>query len=1144
MNTASYDAARPLDSVWVSASAGSGKTHVLTDRVLRLLLSGTAPSRLLCLTFTKAAASEMANRIHHRLGAWARADDAELRADLAKLGELAADDKRPEDRPEDRRLDTARRLFAEVLDAPGGLKIETIHAFCDSLLARFPLEAGLAPHFTVMDERTAAEHLDLAIDAVLRDACHGAKDGQGAAGDVAAAIARLSILVNQNAFTELMAALLRERGRLRRMTGGVLGPIADAINRALGVEAGDDDGALVERACADDNLDRAGLSRAAGALGAGGAGDRKNGPTIRAWLDTPVRRAAGFDDYVRVFLTKKDHPRRPLLSRAAAKTCPEAEEVLEREASRLAALCERRKALAVSVATIDLLRAGQAVDIAYEGVKRRHARLDYDDLVLQASTLLADGAAAAWILFKLDGGLDHILIDEAQDTNPEQWRIIAALAEEFFAGHGARETERTLFAVGDPKQSIYGFQRADPAQFSRWRTHFSERIRAVGKLWRSVDLVVSFRSTAPVLAAVDAVFGAPEARDGLLFDGDWLDHESNRRGQAGVVEVWPIEEPTELPELGRWQPPLTRTGTARPSARLARRIAARIREGLDRGEMLPSRARPMAPGDIMILVQRRSRFLEEMVRALKQARVAVAGADRMVLTEQIAVMDLMAFGHFLLLPEDDLNLAVVLKSPLVGWSEDQLYALAEPRGDQTLWRALIEASEHDPWCQRTRAFLGHWLGRADFAPPYELYAELLGAAGARRRLVARLGEQANEPIDEFLARALDYEQAGPPSLQGFLHWLSAGRAEVKRDLDHGRGEVRVMTVHGAKGLQAPIVFLPDTCRVPRLGDPLLWLGEDGPVLWPGPRQREDAVCRAARATADRRRDQEYRRLLYVAMTRAEDRLYVCGWRMRHQPPEHCWYELVRRGVTPISVGFDLGGGRTGYRIESPQSAPPDQAVETPSDVEDEAPPPDWLYAPAPVETSPALRLAPSRPSEDEPPVRSPLADFAAGRIGYRRGDLIHRLLETLPELSVAARRAAAERFLARPLHELAEAERREIADETLAILEAPAFAALFGPGSRAEVPLIGVVGAAVISGRIDRLVVGEDAILVIDYKTNREPPASVAEVAPAYLRQMAAYRALLRQIYPAKEIRCALLWTEAPRLMPLDPAHLDAYAPR
>ena len=1126
MNTSPHDAA--IDSVWVSASAGTGKTHVLTDRVLRLLLSGTAPARILCLTFTKAAAAEMANRIHHQLGVWARADDPTLRAELADFGEVA---------PDDERLDAARRLFAAVLDAPGGLKIQTIHAFCDSLLARFPLEAGLAPHFTVMDERTAAEHLDLAIDAVLREARQGADDG------VAAAVARLSTHVNQRAFTDLMAALLRERGRLRRMTGDSLVPVAKAINRALGVEDGGDDGALVAAACADDALDLAGLAGAADALGASTPGDRERGARLRDWLHAPARRAAEFDRYAGVFLTQEGAPRQRLLSRRAAAAWAKTKDILDREASRLVALGERRKALAVSVATLDLLRVGQAVDVAYEGIKRRQARLDYDDLVLQASALLGDGAAAAWILFKLDGGLDHILIDEAQDTNPEQWRIIAALTEEFFAGHGARETERTLFAVGDPKQSIYGFQRADPAQFSHWRRHFGERIGAVGKLWRSVDLVTSFRSTVPVLTAVDAVFGAPEARDGLLFDGGWLDHESNRRGQAGVVELWPIEEPSEPPNLGRWRLPLMRTGAERPSARLARRIAARIREGLERGELLPSRGRPLAPGDIMILVQWRSRFLEEMVRALKQARVAVAGADRMVLTEQIAVMDLMAFGHFLLLPDDDLNLAVVLKSPLVGWDEEQLYALAEPRGERTLWRALIEASAHDPRCRRARAFLGHWLGRADFAPPYELYAELLGAAGARRRLIARLGAEANEPIDEFLARALDYEQAGPPSLQGFLHWLSAGRAEVKRDLDHGRGEVRVMTVHGAKGLQAPIVFLPDTCRVPRQSDPLLWLDEDGPVLWPGRRDREDAVCREARAAADRRRDQEYRRLLYVAMTRAEDRLYVCGWRMRHQPPAHCWYELTRRGLTPIAGTFDAGGGRTGYRIESPQLAPPDRTGEAPSEAEDEAGPPDWLYALAPVEASPALRLAPSRPTEDEPPVRSPLGELATATAGYRRGNLIHRLLETLPELPVAARAAAAERFLARPLHALEPAARREIADETLAILHEPAFASLFGPGSRAEVPLIGVVGEAVISGRIDRLLVSADAVSVIDYKTNREPPASAAEVVPVYLRQMAAYRALLRQIYPAKEVRCALLWTATPRLMALDPARLDAYAP-
>ena len=1126
MISAQRRGADPGASVWVSASAGTGKTHVLTDRVLRLLLAGTPPPRILCLTFTNAAAAEMANRIYERLSAWARADGGALRADLELLGDAE---------PFEEKAALAQRLFAQVLDAPGGLRIETIHAFCDSLLARFPLEAGLPPHFAVTDERTAAELLELAIDEVLGEA----RDAGRA--PLTAALSTISAHVHERAFIDLMTELLAERGRLRQMLDGSLESALGGVQRALGVEADENEAMVVAAACADDGIDTAALARAVQVLAAGSAGDRARSATIAAWLDAPERRAERFADYLRAFFTAEDQRRQRLISRRAAEASPEAEAALAVEAERLGTVVERRKTLTVANATAAVLRVGTALDEAYEGIKRRHARLDYDDLILHASALVRRPSIAPWVLYKLDGGLDHILIDEAQDTNADQWRIIGALADEFFAGHGAREVRRTLFAVGDTKQSIYSFQRADPSQFAGWRSHFQSRVEGAEEIWRPVDLVTSYRSSGPVLGLVDRVFHDAEARDGLLFDEDWLDHESHRKGQAGLVELWPVEEPSAPAEIGRWELPLSRSGGERPAARLARRIADCITDWLQNGELLPSRGRAVVPGDIMILVQRRSQFLEEMVRALKAEEIPVAGTDRMVLSEQIAVMDLMALGRFVLLPEDDLTLAVVLKSPLVGWSEEQLYALAQPRGERTLWQALVAAKDESDHGRAAHAYLSHWLGRADFLPPYEFYAEVLGAGGGRRALLARLGEQANEPIDEFLARALEYERSGVPSLQGFLHWLKAGRAEVKRDLEHGRNEVRVMTVHGAKGLQAPIVFLPDTCRVPNQDERLLWLGEAGPVVWPVCREYEDELCRSARAAARHRRDQEYRRLLYVALTRAEDRLYIAGWETRNRRRDHCWYNLLRRGLEPIADPFETAHGRIGLRLESPQEEPPDRATGATDTALEEPAMPRWLHQPAPPEASPGPRLVPSRPKGEEPPVRAPTGgDDDPAR---RRGSLVHRLLQTLPDLPADERDAAATRFLANPAWRLTPKAQTEVAAETLAILEEGTLAPLFGPGSRAEVTVIGTVGESVISGRVDRLAIGDREVLIVDYKTNRPAPADESAVSPTYLGQMAAYRALLAEIYPAKTIRCALVWTEGPRLMELSDARLDSCAP-
>ena len=1112
-------AADPGVSAWISAAAGTGKTRVLTDRVLRLLLKGNPPGRLLCLTFTKAASAEMTNRVHARLAEWARLAEAALDNDLESLLGAPAD-------AEHRRR--ARRLFADVLEAPGGLRIQTIHAFCESVLGRFPLEADLAPHFAVADERTAAELLDDARDRVLSRARHD--DALGAA------LGNIVAHVSERDFADVMAKIAIERGRIARLFAqhGSLEGAIGAIRRCLGLEEGEDEATILAAASRDTAFDGASLKRAAAAMARGGKTDANHGRIIAEWLADPARRAESFEDYFSVYFTQGNGSRRARLAgKPTLAVEPDAATVLAAEAERLAAVRERLNAAFALATTAALLELGNALIAGYAALKRRRAMLDYDDLILHARDLLRRPGIAPWVLYKLDGGLDHILIDEAQDTNPEQWEVIAALAEEFFAGEGAREEDRTLFAVGDPKQSIYGFQRADPASFARWRETFAERVAAADKPWRAAELVRSFRSVAPVLNVVDRVFAPPAVSEGVLFDEGPIHHVSNRLGQAGSVEIWPTEKTEAPPDPGIWEPPVARADVRGPSARLATRIARRIDGWIRREEVLPSRGRPITAGDIMILVQRRSAFVDEMVRALKQNEVDAAGVDRLIISDEIAVMDLIALGRFVLLPEDDLTLAVVLRSPLVGLSEEELFELAYERGRKTLWQRLGARAE--PRFREAHAFLAAALARADFMPPFEFYAEALGVGG-RRKLVSRLGPEANEPIDELLGRALEYERDHVPSLQGFLQWLHAGNAEVRRDLDHRRDEVRVLTVHGAKGLEAPIVFLPDTCRIPTHDEPLLW-PEDGLVLWRPRRNREDAVAHAAREAAQARQRQEYRRLLYVALTRTEDRLYVCGWETRNGRGKDCWYDLVRAAVEPEAERVTLEDGGEGLRLESPQTGPADRTGAAPDDLGEDLPLPLWAERQAEAEAPAAVPLAPSRADENEV-ARSPLD--AEDRAATRRGHLIHRLLETLPDLSAGERAPAAARFLSQSALGLDEEEAADIARQTLGVLDDPAFATLFGPGSRAEAALSGRLGDRVVSGRIDRLAVTQDEVLVVDYKTNRKPPADPSGVPLPYLRQMAAYRALLGQIYPGRTVRCALLWTDSPRLMTLDSADLDA----
>ncbi len=1155
-SSAQRPAADPNGSVWVAASAGTGKTKVLTDRVLSLMLHGTAPARILCLTFTKAAAAEMANRLAQRLIRWAIAEDAELAVDVETL--LGR-------RPDGDMLAVARQLFVRVLDAPGGMKIQTIHAFCQSLLGRFPLEAGIAPHFQVLDARSAEEMLHQAREEVLAGASGEADDGTA---PLAGPIARVSVHAQDQSFRDLLKHLIAERTRLARLIqrhGGIEG-LESAVFRALDVDPAESTEDALMSACDDSALDLMGLRLICEALDNGTEAESKKAAALRAWVaDGASVRAAGFDGYQGLFLTQEGNARARLLTKGAEAAVSGALVVMQAEAARLIELRARVHAITVARATGALLHVGHAIVEAYARHKRDRALLDYDDLIVHARDLLQGQGAASWVLFKLDGGLDHILIDEAQDTNPEQWEVVRLLADEFFTGEGAREGPRTVFAVGDAKQSIYSFQRADPSAFGHMRAYFAERARAAGQRLATVELDHSFRSTAAVLKAVDAVFAHESAQDGVVFGDGPLAHAPIRLGQAGLVELWPPAEPPEAVEIAPWEPPVERRAGAPARTRLAGLIARKIwrwatapapPEGVQGTEAwLESKQRRLRPGDVLVLVRRRNEFVEKLVRELKRLEVPVAGVDRMVLRDQLAVMDLVALGRVLLLPEDDLTLATVLKGPLLGLSEDQLFRLAYERKG-SLWGSLAKHARGDAAIGAARAHLVELMARADFVPPYELYAEVLqrnwGRGGGRELLLARLGLDADDPIEEFLSLALAYEREHAPSLEGFLHWLEAGAQEVKRDMEHGHDSVRVMTVHGAKGLQAPVVILPDTLQVPPSRGGVFWL--DTLALWPLRKDHDGELAARARAQAQALQEREYRRLLYVALTRAEDRLYVCGWNTKNQVPEDCWYKLVERALAGAgeAVHFDFtdepdgGWSGPGWRLDCAQTADAetDRQAFAPR-AGGGAPLPAWAReAPSP-EPAPPKPLAPSRPVGEEPPVSSPLGADEGRR--FQRGRLIHRLLQSLPDVAPDGRHAAATRFLQSPVHGLSEAEREEMAAAAFAVLDHPEFAPLFGPGSRAEVPVIGLIeseeGTEVVSGQVDRLFVTDRAVLVVDYKSNRPPPQTEADVSSIYLKQMAAYQAVLQGVYPDHHINCALLWTEGPRMMQLSDAVLKRHAP-
>ncbi len=1131
-------ASDPAASAWVAASAGTGKTFVLTNRVLRILLGGTSPEKILCLTFTKAAAAEMANRINERLAEWAVCDRQYLCEQIMQLtGSLPTEDQQ----------DQARKLFARVLEVAGGLKIQTIHSFCQSLLGRFPLEAGIAPHFQVMDERTTLEHLWRAQDAVLGEARADINV------QLAAALDHISRKLTETGFAELVRELIGQRSGLERMMRRyqTMEQVGSAMRRMLDLEESGNSGDIIRAACAKGSFDELGLRLAAEALLTGSSTNQVAGTKIADWLSSPEQRMEKFDRYKSAFLTAKGDIRKSLMPKKLAAACPAGLQAMEQEACRLLEVEDRLGRMTLLDNSLALLTLGTAMMAVFRDSKKRHAVMDYDDLILKVTGLIGTASIADWILYKLDGGIDHILIDEAQDTNPEQWQVIKALASEFFVGEGRSDQTRTIFAVGDVKQSIYSFQRADPKEFVDNRALFHRKTAAVRHHFHNVNLALSFRSTAAVLHLVDRVFAARESRIALSFSEEDIIHRPSRSGEAGLVELWPVVEDTEPIPDDDWAPPVIQQPARSPEMRLAVRIADRIADWIDRREQLPSRARPISPGDIMILVRRRTIFDHYMIRALKARNIPVAGQDKMLLGEQIAVMDLIAAGNFALMPDDDLTLAVMLKSPFIGFGEAALFELAHGRKG-SLWPTLLSRAGEGDIFGKAGDFLTELTALADNIPPFEFYSRLLGPLGGREKLLARLGQEANDPIDEFLQLAMDYETGNISSLQGFLCWIEHDDVEIKRDMEQGQDQVRIMTVHAAKGLQAPVVILPDSCRMPQKGSRLLWAGpkrgaveEDALLFWPGNKQYELGPCAEARQKITLTRDQEYLRLLYVALTRAEDRLYITGWQGRKQRDDACWYNLIQRTMETIDDVVTGDDDRDSFllRLACPQDIPPEQKDGRTGHATLTDALPDWAKMMPPAEQVPARPLSPSRPAEEEPAVSSPLqagADIALDRRRFNRGRLIHRLLEILPDLPDHERRAAARHYLGQSAHDLLPADIEQITGQVTALLADPDFAALFSPASRAEVSIVGLVGKTPVSGQVDRLVVTAREVLIIDYKTNRPPPDEVGRVPRLYLRQMAAYRALLSDVYPDRAVRCLLLWTDVSRLMELPADMLEA----
>ena len=1099
--TAQIDAARPDASTWLAANAGSGKTRVLTDRVARLLLDGVEPQHILCLTYTKAAASEMQNRLFKRLGEWAMKHDDELRAALVDLGVPGT--------VSPNKLRDARTLFARAIETPGGLKIQTIHSFCAALLRRFPLEAGVSPQFSEIEDRAAELLRAEIVDAMA----------EGSEAELVQGVAAYS--TGQD-FADLTKATIQHRDGFSHPLGWAEALAffdqpetltSDIIAQQifLGDEQAIIDTIVPPMLAKGGNDEKAALK-----LQSFSGLDYSSLPELEALFLTGSGAKSPFSAKLGSFPTK------PTQSKVSD-TMPALEEFMQRvEAARA-----QRLALAAAGKTYALHRFAHRFVERYEEQKLLRGWLDFDDLIDKARQLLSDRDVAAWVLFRIDGGIDHILVDEAQDTSPAQWDVISKLAAEFTSGQGARDNlERTIFVVGDKKQSIYSFQGADPREFDRMHADFKEKTEAAGKLFQSRTLQYSFRSSEAVLNVVDNTFAG-------LIDAGFADdakHKAFKSALPGRVDLWPVIEVQKDEDDREWYDPLDRRSPTHHDVLLADRIAGQIKEMVESNQMIPDEdpetrevfRRPVRYGDFLILVQRRSNLFSEIIRACKTRELPIAGADRLKVGGELAVRDLAALLSFLAVPDDSLSLASALKSPLFGWTEQDLFSLAHGRGKKPLWQALREKGDDYP---DTMKILHDLRDRTDFLRPYDLIERILTRHKGRKNLLSRLGAEAEDGINALLSQALAYERNAVPSLTGFLVWMETDDLEIKRQIDSASDQIRVMTVHGAKGLEAPIVILPDCgARKLQIRDEIIKM--NGSPVWKTP---SDEMPEGMTDALDEIKDaqtNERLRLLYVALTRAEKWLIVAA--AGDLPSAgNSWYQQVEAALdTAGSQDVVFQGLPIKRHAFSDWDGLPARQPMKSADVETELDP--YFEVSAPVPVAPPKTIAPSDLGGDK---------ALAGESGRSEeeakdyGTLVHKLLDHFAAESQAH---WADMAATVSLGCCTEADRADAVAEATRVLATEELAWIFADGTLSEVPVSAELGAHRMYGLIDRLIVTPDRVWAVDFKTNATVPATAQDCPAGIVRQLGAYAHALEQIYPDREICTGVLWTSACSFMALE----------
>lgn len=1110
MNVHLLSDARYSPSRWIQAHAGSGKTYQLVQHIIGLLVEGETPGSIVCMTYTKAAAAEMQGRLQSRLGELRRMPEPELIQALeAILGYV----------PRQEHIQRARELLIALLDAVPGVQFFTIHSFCQSLLSRFPLEAGISASFTLLDDRQSRQ--------LLARSFHGLLDAAMEDAALRDAFSVLQLAAREGAVEALLQEGLAFRQEWQAwFADGSPDPLAASIDAYFDVAS--IPSIDVQMEARYDGAWRATAAGIASLLLGGSSSEIAIGSPIAAWL--PACDPHAWDAYSLAFVTKTGTARKTLFTKGFRERYPAQAAWLADEQAFTLKLQHERAVLAAAALSKSLSLLMYRLLAIYEDAKAGLRALDYDDLLFKVQAMLANASLRPWIMYKLDQQVRHLLVDEAQDTSPAQWAIIEMLREELWQ-EGVQHA-RSLLVVGDIKQSIYSFQGAVPELFLEQRQSTGETFAQLGIVLEDVPLATSRRTAELLLTVVDQVLMHPAVRSACLTEGQLPAHRTVYREQAAIISCWPAMRKAESEKPSPFEPADAYVVQAHARQLWAQQVAKRIATWLREGRMLAARGRAVRAGDILILVQTR-KIAPLLIQALEAEHIAVAGLDRLRLGTHLAVRDHLAFIEWALYAEDDYHLAIALRSPLGGVSEEELFVIAHDRGEMTLWQALLARLPAHPCIQRFLSWKEVLLACAPDISLQRMHAD----GGLRHAYATRFGDEVLEILDAFLTEASRYVEGGGASLRGFASWLTEDGTEIKRDQEQQSDKVRIMTVHGAKGLEAPVVILADAFDRPSMArETLLFTPfKDGriPLVKKG-----DALLLPAVAEAFDRRKQakfaEYYRLLYVALTRAEDELYIGGvdsggkGDAANDPMPH-WYGVVSEVLKAMGGNEDEAQGIMLYSAQgSGVGLRRDKQADTMRQAEVL---PEWVHRVAPV---PPPRDRIYSPSSLVPYV--PAVGRDAGGNAAERGVIYHRVLQWM-ELYAPADKAELHAWIKREAPHWNAKQWQEAAERLWHLYSMPEWRWMWESPSHREVNIAGTLDIHGVptrfAGQIDRLVMLPERRVILDYKTSARVPDQ-EHIPESYKIQMLAYKKLLEADGSGLSVSVGLLYTAGPVLYMLD----------